>query len=399
MIEPIIKSILDNDLYKFTMQQAVLEIFPEISVSYRFHNRGKQKFTPQLLEELKTQIYYMSELSLTEEEFYFLKQKIPYLKPMYLQFLKNYRYNPKEVDAYLDEDNNLVITITGYWYSTILWEVPLLAIISELYYQIIDTHWIATFDDCSNQCNALNKIKRMHEAGCIFSEFGTRRRRSYKIQDQIVGVFSRFQSSIKTPCFLGTSNVYLAMKYDVKPMGTMAHEWAMGISALEGLRHANFYMLRNWERVYNADLGIALTDTFGTDSFFENFNKRMTKTFDGVRHDSGCPFIFADKAIAHYKKMGVNPLSKFIIFSDALTVDKAIEIKKYCEGKINCSFGIGTHFTNDFVDSPALNIVIKLWSCDGTPVVKLSDAYGKVMGDRDAVRVAKWTFFRTPLDE
>jgi nicotinate phosphoribosyltransferase len=225
-----------------------------------------------------------------------------------------------------------------------------------------------------------------------FAEFGTRRRRSYAIQDKVIQAFQTYGG------FNGTSNVHFAMKYNLKPIGTMAHEWIMGVSALEGLRHANFHALQNWVRVYNADLGIALTDTFGTPAFFKNFNMRLAKLYDGVRHDSGDPFEFADKVIEHYKSLGIDPMSKVIVFSDGLNVEKCLEIAKYCNGKIRFSFGIGTHFTNDFEGSPALNMVIKIWMCDGVHVVKLGDGTGKTMGDPDAVRVAQWTFLDTPLD-
>lgn len=393
-----IKSILDSDLYKFTMQQAVLELFPNVDVTYRFKNRGKHRFTKDFLSILRESIQQMANLSLYDSEYLWLKEKIPFLKPWYLEYLKNYRFNPSQISTYLDrEDDNLELSISGKWHSTILWEVPLMALISEIYFKEVDTNWEE--DAESIELNARQKIEEMYMNKCLFSEFGTRRRRRYNVQDIVNNVFTKFQKEHQHPCFVGTSNVHLAMKYGIKAIGTMAHEWIMAMSVIESLRHANFYALKNWEKVYNADLGIALTDTFGTDSFFENFNKRHSKTYDGVRHDSGCPFDFTDKTITHYKNLGINPLSKFIIFSDSLNVNKAINIKKYCEDKINCSFGIGTHFTNDFQNSPALNMVIKLWSVYGVPVVKLGDGDGKEMGDKDAVRVAKWTMFGTPLDE
>ena len=193
--------------------------------------------------------------------------------------------------------------------------------------------------------------------------------------------------------------MFFAMKYGLRPIGTMAHEWLMGMTVLEGLRNCNYYSLQNWVRVYNADLGIALTDTYGTPAFFKNFNVRLAKLYDGVRHDSGDAYKFTDAVVAHYKNLGIDPMSKIIVFSDGLNVAEAAKIKKYCEGKIKCSFGIGTSLTNDFEGSKALNMVIKLWSCDGVPVVKLSDSPGKVMGDPDAVRVAQWMFRGAALDD
>jgi nicotinate phosphoribosyltransferase len=376
------------------MQQAVLGLFPDAYVEYRFKNRGKQRFNVRFLELLKQQIGYMGLLSMTPLEYSYIKGKIPFFKPAYCEYLKNYRYDPDEVEVYLC-DNDLVVKIKGSWHSTILWEVPLMALISELYFKTMDTEW--NHNGLAIQVKANEKYQAMYNSYCMFADFGTRRRRSFETQKSVVGVMSRMQTSRDRACFVGTSNVYLAMLYGIKPIGTMAHEWIMGNSVLESLRHANYRALDNWIRVYNADLGIALTDTYGSDSFFDNFNKRLARDYDGVRHDSGDPIIFAKKVINHYSKLGIDPNTKVIVFSDGLDIDKAIEISKWCQGKIKYSFGIGTHLTNDFNGSPALNMVIKLWSVMDVPVVKLSDVEGKVMGDPDAVRVAQWTFKNKPL--
>ena len=392
MSDGIIVSLLDTDLYKLTMQQAVLELFPDTKVEYRFKNRGTQRFNQEFIDKLREQIVLMSEIQLTPKEYSWIKGQIPFFKPQYLEYLKNYRFNPDEIDCSLDLDGDLQIAIKGSWHSTILWEVPLMALVSELYFEVVDTNW--NYDDA--QVLANKKAKKLFDAGCFFADFGTRRRRFFDVQKWNNSIFKSYNelnySMSNTDYFVGTSNVLLAMRERTKPIGTMAHEWIMAMSVIEGLRHANYHALQNWVRVYNSDLGIALTDTFGSDSFFDNFNKRLSKLYDGVRHDSGSPFAFTDKVIEHYKKMGIDPISKVIVFSDGLDVDKAITIKKYCAGRIKCSFGIGTHFTNDFEGSPALNMVIKLWSVDGVPVVKLSDTPGKVMGDPDAVKVAQWTF-------
>jgi len=384
------KSILDNDLYKFTQQQAVLELFPNVRVEYRFKNRGTQRFSPEFLTILNEHIQKMSELRLSKDEYSWIKREIPFFKPQYLEYLRNYRFKPQEVDISLDEDNDLVLSINGPWASMILWEVPLMALISELYFSTIDTDW--NYDDV--QVLANEKAKRLFDAGCFFADYGTRRRRFLELQKWNNSIFSSYNdlnySGSGTNYFVGTSNVMLAMRERVKPIGTMAHEWIQAMQAIEGIAHCNYHALQNWVRVYNSDLGIALTDTLGSDLFFDNFNKRLSKLYDGVRHDSGSPFEFTDKVIKHYQKMGIDPMSKVIIFSDGLDVDKAIAIKKYCVGKIKCSFGIGTHLTNDFENSPALNMVIKLWSVNGFPVVKLSDTEGKENGRKDAVEIVKW---------
>jgi len=388
----IIYSILDNDLYKFTMQQAVLELFPDAVVEYRFKNRGTHRFPPEFLSLLRAEIDKMADLRLTEREFDHLKT-IPFFKPAYLAYLNNYQYDPSEVRLNRDENGDLEIRIVGKWHSTILWEVPLMAIISELFFQKVDTEWDHNLDNAKKK--AYDKGLRLADAGLSFADFGTRRRRSLEVQMKVV---EGLRDGAKEK-FVGTSNLLLSMLYGLRCIGTMAHEWSMGMSVLESLRQANFYALQNWVRVYNADLGIALTDTYGLKAFLTNFNRRLTKLYDGVRHDSGDPFEFTERIMSHYRKYGVDPATKTIVFSDGLNTDSAIEIFKRFENKIKMAFGIGTHFTNDFEGSPALNMVIKLWSVFYVPVVKLSETPGKVMGDPDAVRVAKWTFLNTPLDE
>ena len=394
-MKQIINSLLDSDLYKFTMCNAVLHLFPDADVEYRFKNRGSQRFNTAFLAELKRQIQLMSTISLSDIEYSWIKENIPFFSPTYVEYLKNYRYNPDEVHVSLDAEDNLVIDIKGSWHSTIMWEVPLMALISELYFKMIDTDWdIKDMDPIIHR-----KANILGDDACVYADFGTRRRKSFAVQDRAIAGFRGYCETYGKGTFVGTSNVYFAMKWGLKPIGTMAHEWIMGISAIEGLRHANYYALQNWVRVYNADLGIALTDTFGTPAFFDNFNMRLAKLYDGVRHDSGCPIEFGDKVIAHYIKLGIDPKSKVIVFSDGLNPIEAVRIQRYFKGKVKISFGIGTNFTNDFEGSPALNMVIKLWSCDGIPVVKLSDVGGKVMGDPDAVKVAQWTFQDKPLSK
>jgi len=230
--------------------------------------------------------------------------------------------------------------------------------------------------------------------GCSYADFGTRRRRIWDVQNLLVETMMANSKG-----FVGTSNVSLAMKHNTKPIGTMAHEWIMATSVLMGLRHANKFALDAWNKVFSGDLGIALTDTYGSKTFFGDFDGYLARLFDGVRHDSGDPFEFASKVISHYKSLGINPMSKTIVFSDGLTAKLAAEINERFKDVIRCSFGIGTHFTNDFLNSKALNMVIKLWTCEGIPLVKLGDDEGKAIGEPDAVRVARWTFNDKPLDD
>ena len=390
-----INSILDNDLYKFTMQAAVLELFPTATVEYEFINRGKQRFNQLFLSVLRGKISEMDGLYLRPAEKEWFKKTCPYFKTWYFDYLENYRFNPDEVDLSLTIDNNLQLKVKGSWHRAILWEVPLLALISETYFEIVDTAWQNKVTLNEYEKLFCWKMGQLEATNCHTSDFGTRRRRALAYQEIIVRAGLKFPKN-----FSGTSNVYLAMKYGFKPRGTMAHEWIMGNSVLEGLRNANYYALQNWVKVYNADLGIALTDTYGLQAFLGNFNLRLAKLYDGVRHDSGDPFKFVDLIVAHYKGLGIDPMSKVALFSDALDVAKAMAIKLYCEGKIQASFGIGTNFTNDFtcVNSPALNMVIKMFSLNDIPVVKLGEDPRKACGDKDAIRVAKWTFYNEPLD-
>ncbi len=401
-----IQSILDNDLYKLSMQMAVLELFPEAHVEYRFINRGGQRFNEDFVKDIRNILdSHFPYIMLTEEEYSWLRSACPFFKPMYLEYLKNYRFDPSEVSVRLTEDNNLDMRIKGPWHSAILWEVALMATVSELYFSTVEKSWKEqSFSDGAGeevvlkhyieQIHAIGKELERH--GCLFTEFGTRRRRSSRLQDKVVEVLCGL------PCFTGTSNVHLARKYGISPVGTIGHEWIMGNSALMSLRRANYFAFDNWVKVYGGNLGIALSDTFGTDAFFADFDLRLTKLYDGVRHDSGDPLGFTDKVIGHYRSMGIDPMKKVVVFSDSLHAADVIRLKEHCAGRINCSFGIGTNLTNNqdfFRTSPPLNIVIKMHSINDIPVVKLSDSCEKETGDRNALRVANYIFGRKGLDD
>jgi len=410
----IVTSLLDTDQYKLTQQYFVLEKFPNVNVKYRFINRRPEQkiFTHELKRKLFIEIENMSNLpNLTDDDVNFLIEKCPFLPKPYLEYLRTYKFNPKEV--YFDDSGNL--TISGPWYRTILWEVPLMAIISELYFNTVDTNWSASADDNLYYrdngtpiriigANYKDQVNRAFIKGEVlrlnyvhYADFGTRRRRSLEIQRKVLNELVYTTYGSRGGC-IGTSNVMLAKEFNIQPIGTMAHELFMGIGALVSLRKANNFTLQYWRDVYKGSLGIALTDTFTSSAFFNDFDLELSKLYDGVRHDSGNPFTFAKQAIEHYEKLGINPKTKTIIFSDGLTVDKAIDINNEFSEKIRCSFGIGTHFSNDFPDSPALNMVIKISEVNNIPVVKLSDEPGKVCGDPDAIRIAKWTFLNQKLD-
>ena len=351
----VFNSILDNDFYKFTMQCAVVKLFPDARVKYEFINRGKHSFPEGFDDALRKAINEMAKLQLTKAEKEFLKKNCPYLNLPYLDFLEGYHYDPSEVKIN-QIGNDLEVTVEGLWYRTILWEVPLLSLISELHYKMNDME--RQSDDEITQ-KTLEKAKNLIELKVNFAEFGTRRRHSYKVHDVVMKALAQDSNSY----FIGSSNVHFAMKYGVKPIGT------------------------------HGDLGVALSDTYTTDVFFKQFDKKFAKLFDGVRHDSGDPIAFAEKTIKHYEKHGINPLFKYIIFSDNLNLEKISEITQACQGKVGLSFGIGTNLTNDVGLTP-MNIVMKLTGVLGAndewiPTVKFSDEKGKQTGDPKMIELVK----------
>ena len=378
-------SILDNDFYKFTMQNAVVHLFPKARAKYAFINRGAHVFPVGFDAALKTAIAELGELKLTKAEKIFLAQNCPYLDPVYLDFLQGYRYDPDEVTVQ-QNGAELSVTVEGYWYRTILWEVPLMFLICELYYELTGQKRVP---DDEVALIAKNKMEKYRALGITIADFGTRRRHSYEVQKITVKALKDHGG----PSFSGTSNVHLAMLWNTKPIGTHAHEWFMFHAAKYGFKMSNQLALENWVQVYRGDLGIALSDTYTTEVFFQQFDKKFSKLFDGVRHDSGDPIAFANKTIAHYRQYGIDPLSKTIIFSDSLNYEKVAHIAAYCSNKIGISFGVGTNFTNDVGLKP-LNIVLKMTDAlpdEGVwnPVVKLSDEKGKYTGDPETSRLAK----------
>jgi nicotinate phosphoribosyltransferase len=379
-----LQSILDNDFYKFTMQQGVLKLFPRAKARYQFINRGKHSFPKGFAEALKSSVDAMASLKLSKEEKQWLYNTCPYLDPVYLDFLEGYSYDPSEVKI-VQQDDSLKVFVEGFWYRTILWEVPLLSLISENFYALQQLQRESNEEVIAK---TKNKIEVYDELGVTIAEFGTRRRHSFQVHGLVVEILKKYGNN-----FVGTSNVYLAMLNQTKPIGTHAHEWFMFHAAKYGFKMANSLALEHWVDVYRGDLGIALTDTFTTNEFYEVFDKKFAKLFDGVRHDSGDPVEFADKTIEHYKNFGINPLSKTIIFSDALDLEKVKRITAYCRNKIGISFGIGTNFTNDVGLMP-MNIVIKMTEAlpetePWTPVIKLSDVTGKHSGDEHTIELAK----------
>lgn len=380
-----LKSILDNDFYKFTMQNAVVKLFPKARARYSFINRGEHIFPEGFGSALRQAVDEMANVQLTRQEKSFFAETCPYIDPTYFDFLQGYRYDPSEVHI-RQEGSNLQVDIEGLWYRTILWEVPILSMICELYYKLTKAERIP---DAEVADVVQKKIERYRELNVTIAEFGTRRRHSYSVHRTVVDQLKKHGNE----SFIGTSNVHMAMLHQTKPIGTHAHEWFMFHGAKYGFKMANLLGLEHWSDVYRGDLGIALSDTYTSAVFFSQFDKKLTKLFDGVRHDSGDPLDFADETIKHYERHGIDSKSKTIIFSDGLNYDKVNRIATHCRGRIGFSFGIGTNFTND-VGLPTMNIVLKMVEAlpdegQWTPVVKLSDEPGKHTGDKRAIRLAK----------
>jgi len=378
---PLLTSILDTDLYKLTMQEVVFHDFPFAMVEYEFINRGKSSFPPNFALELQHQINLMSELQLTADEKLFL-HKIPYLRPTYIEWLNGYRYNPDEVQVTQDSEN-LKLVIRGPWYRTILFEVPLMAIISELYFLITGQN---KSDDWKQRIE--NTGLNLSTNGCYWLDFGTRRRYSMEVQNSVVKQMKMMRG------FLGTSNIHLAHKHNVIPHGTFAHEYVQGISGIYGIRMANTIAMEHWAKHFNGNLGVALTDTFSTNVFLSEFGKYEASLFDGVRQDSGDPIEWGNKMIAHYKKLNVLTSNKRFVFSDNLNDEKYIRIHNAFESMCQPIGGIGTFLTNN-VNVKPLNMVIKLkrikknQDSEWIDVVKLSDDMGKHTGNLRAIESVK----------
>jgi len=395
-----IYGILDNDLYKFSMMQAVISLFPKEIVRYRFINRGKTQFpdgfADRLQNEIKT-LSYLTENGRSKEDKEYLLS-LNFLSPFFVDYLSNYQFDPEEVTV-TQNGGDVDIMIEGYWFRTILWEVPLLAMISETYfemtgqgyYQLASEKVFGTNREITSSINR-DKGTKFKDYNINFADFGTRRRHSLENHRNVVWDLITSAGSN----MVGTSNVYLAKENGIKAIGTMAHEWIMFHGAKYGFHEANKLALQNWVNVYGGNLGIALSDTYTTDSFFNSFDTLFAKTFDGVRHDSGDPITFGEKVIKHYKKLGFSDnviKAKTIVFSDALNFDKVLKIEKVFKGRINTSYGIGTWLTNDIPGVKPLNIVIKMDSVfinsEWVPTVKLSDEPGKYTGDKETIELAK----------
>lgn len=387
--EPIITSLLDNDLYKFTMLQAMLHQFPQTHGVYRFRCRNnKDSVYPlaDIREQLEQQLDSLCELRFLEDELEYLRS-LRFMRSDFVDYLELFKLKRRFITVSTDSKGRLFIDIEGPMIQAMFFEVFVLAIVNELYFNALSNESVIE----EGQRRLDEKVALLHHYAAeqakdsrgtppfIVADFGTRRRFSKTWQAHVVETLHKAEPKIVG----GTSNVYLAKKLGMTPIGTMAHEFMQAFQALDvRLRDSQKAALEAWVHEYRGDLGIALTDVVGMDAFLRDFDLYFAKLFDGLRHDSGDPYIWGDKAIAHYEKLKIDPKTKILTFSDGLNLNKAWELHQYFQGRIKTSFGIGTNLTNDMGITP-INIVLKLVECNGQPVAKLSDSPGKTMINND----------------
>lgn len=381
----ILKHFTDNDLYKFSVMLAIQKLYPRAYVQYEFINRGHTQFPEGFADRLRQEVEAMASLKMTKTEKKYIVKRCYFFDPAFIDLLEGYQYNSDEVSI-TQEGSELHITIEGYWYRTVLWEVPLMALISELYFSMQGKL------PADVEVKTKEKAEELVALGADYSDFGTRRRFSFDVHDLVVKTLKESSGDY----FKGTSNVYLAMKHNTIPIGTMPHEWFMYHGALFGYRAANIKALEAWVNVFQGSLGITLTDTYTTDSFFKSFSLKQAKLFDGVRCDSGDVLDFTDKAIRFYEENRIDPTSKTIVYSDSLNIDEVKRIKEYVNNRVHDTYGIGTYFTNDVGVKP-LNMVVKLSKIkpdlkgEFLDTVKLSDVMGKNTGNAREIEICKLT--------
>ena len=378
-MEQIIISLLETDMYKMSMGQAIYHQFSDYKTTWSFKCRNEDvHFTQEMVEEIKRQIQLYCSLRFTEEELEYL-HNIKWIKGSYVDFLRLWQPRYEDFEITTNADCGLAIEIRGTWLNTSMYEIPTLAIVNEVYFRIAYDYDVL-MESFRTRLN--DKIKKLQDGSYrlgAFSEFGLRRRLSAEAQELAVCELAKANYSYSS--FVGTSNVYLAKKYGLTPVGTMAHEWIMCVGQgnhKHNPAYSNWYALDAWVKEYGVLNGTALTDAITTDCFLKDFQLTYATLFSGLRHDSGDPIEWGEKMIAHYRKLGIDPHTKTLLFSDSLDFEKADKIYRYFKDKAKVAFGIGTYIAND-TDVPALNIVIKTTACNGMDVAKISDTPGKGM--------------------
>ena len=385
-MQPIIQSLLDTDLYKFTMLQVVLHKFPQTHSVYHFRCRNLQDTEYPLvdiLDDLNQQLDLLCQLKFKEKELQYLRT-LRFIKSDFVDYLELFQLKRRFIKASIDEEGRLDIWVEGPMVQAMMFEIFVLAIVNELYFQRIRSDQV--LEEGERRLKAKIELLKKYETEqdpndppFLVSDFGTRRRYSLAWQTHVIEEFNKAAPHI----FRGTSNVFIAMELGLTPIGTMAHEFLQAFQALDvRLRDFQKSALETWVQEYRGDLGIALTDVVGMDAFLKDFDLYFAKLFDGLRHDSGDPYVWGDKAYTHYKKLKIDSKTKMLTFSDGLDLEKAWDLHNYFKDRFQVSFGIGTNLTNDMGQTP-LNIVLKLVECNGQSVAKISDSPGKTMTDND----------------
>lgn len=382
-----VASILDNDLYKFSMCYAYMTLYPLAEGRFTFTDRSNETWTQEEIDEVNRGFCAMGKLALTDEEFNWGVKNIPYLPIYFWEWLKQFRFDFNKVKAYLDKENHIQFSVFDRIALSSLYEVPCLKVASSVrnrryHYLMKDVERIAR-----------EKALYALEHDLKFADFGTRRCFSHDVHDKVLEVLF----SVCPNCCMGTSNVYFAKKYGVKPIGTMAHEWIMFHAGCFGFKRANYLALEDWIKVYDGNLGIALIDTYTTESFLRTLTLKQAKLYDGMRQDSGDEYKIGNMIIDRYKEFKIDPTDKTITFSNALTLEKFNDITNYFRGRIKVTLGgIGTFLTCDpgIEGFKAPNFVMKLTECRLSPkdpieaVIKISDDLGKHMGDPTLFEIA-----------
>lgn len=381
-LKQIITSLLETDLYKFSMGQAIYHQFPGYKTTWTFKCRNQDvRFTHEMVEEIKEQIKAYCDLRFTEEELSYI-DGIKWMKGSYVDFLRLWRPNLADFAITETGDCGLSIETHGTWLNTSMYEIPTLAIVNEVYFRMAYDYSQLLEDFKSRLDEKFEMLKSGKYYIGSFSEFGLRRRLSAEAQEMAVDKFAHLNDTMHSASkFVGTSNVYLAKKYGLTPVGTMAHEWIMCVGQgnhKHNPAYSNWYALDAWVKEYGVLNGTALTDTITTDCFLRDFQLTYATLFSGVRHDSGDPIEWGEKMLAHYEKLGVDARTKTLLFSDSLDFERADRICRHFNGRAKVAFGIGTYLSND-TSVPALNIVMKTTRCNGQDVAKISDTPGKGM--------------------
>lgn len=380
-LKPIITSLLETDMYKFSMGQAIYHQFPQYKTTWTFRCRNKDvKFTSEMVEEIKEQIQAYCKLRFTEEELMYL-DGIKWIRGSYVDFLRLWQPRYEDFEITDNAECGLSVEAKGTWLNTSMYEIPVLSIVNEVYFRMAYDYerlFVSFKDKLQHKIQSL--IVGVYDIG-VFSEFGLRRRLSGEAQDLAVKMLCENNPKYHDSKCVGTSNVYLAKKYGVTPVGTMAHEWIMCVGQgnhKHNPAYSNWYAMEAWVKEYGVLNGTALTDAITTDCFLKDFQLTYATLFSGVRHDSGDPYEWGDKMIAHYNSLGIDASTKTLLFSDSLDFKRAHNLRAYFNGRAKVAFGIGTYLSND-TNVPALNIVMKTTACNGMDVAKISDTPGKGM--------------------